>query len=140
MAQSPEFASAKKNDHQIISPVVQQQPLQVAYETPKPPGLRMRNTGRTLTIIGSVLFVGGIAVYSSADEGYYSYQSTNYGDEESGDPKAALGIVMITGGLGMTIPGIILWSKGAKKYNAYLREQSASVKFNGRGLSLKYTF
>jgi len=66
--------------------------------------------------------------------------TTNGNTTTEGDPKAALGILMVTGGVGMTIPGIILWSKGSKKYKAYQAEQSASFNIKGAGVSLKYRF
>jgi hypothetical protein len=106
------------------------------------PGERMRNTGRVLTILGSALFVGGIGVYSSADSPGYSYTSTNSGTYEEGDPKAALGILMIGGGAGMAIPGIIFWSKGSKRYKAALLEEEpeASIHLRSNGLAIRYRF
>ncbi len=90
------------------------------------------------------MLVGGVAVYSSADAGYYTYSSSNYGTQESGDPKAAVGILMMVSGAGMTVPGIILWSKGSKKYNHYLEtrreELPVSLHIRGKGLSLQYRF
>ncbi|HYF68531.1 MAG TPA: hypothetical protein VD884_10360 [Ohtaekwangia sp.] len=112
------------------------------YKTDYAPGLRMRNVGRTLTIAGSALLVGGIIVFASADERYYTSQQTQYGTHEEGDPKALLGLLMITGGAGMTVPGIILWSKGAKKFNNYIaREREAlSLNLSVTRIGLKYHF
>jgi len=100
------------------------------YKMAYAPGLRMRNVGRTLTIVGSGLLVGGIIVFASADEKYYTSQQTQYGTQEEGDPKALLGLLMITGGAGMTVPGIILWSKGAKKFNNYIEQDRESLSLN----------
>ena len=118
-----------------VSPVIMQPSANRAYE-PNPPGLKIMKSGKTLTILGSAFLIGGIVVLANADEMYYS-TGTN-GTE--GDPKAALGILMVSGGLGMTIPGIILWSKGSKKYKAYQAEQSASFNIKGAGVALKYRF
>jgi hypothetical protein len=123
----------------IINPTVRPEHIQVM-----PSGLRMRNTGRTLTIIGGAMLIGGIAVFNNADETYYStgYNSST-GDYEEGDPQAALGAVMIAGGIGMVIPGVILWSKGSKKYKRYMEQhedESVSFNVNGNGAFLCYRF
>ncbi|MEO7991095.1 MAG: hypothetical protein ABI663_16215 [Chryseolinea sp.] len=112
------------------------------YDILNPPGLRMRNTGRTLTILGSALFVGGAIIFGSADEKYYNSTTTNYGTTTEGDPKAAVGILMMVGGAGMAVPGIIFWSKGSKKYKSHLESegQAASIQFRSNGLSLHYRF
>jgi hypothetical protein len=106
------------------------------------PGQRMRNTGRTLTILGTGLFVGGIVVLSNADETYYNTTYSSNGSYEEGDPQAAVGVLMMTGGAGMMIPGIIFWSKGARKYKVSLQEQSpnASLHVRGNGLAIRYRF
>jgi hypothetical protein len=106
------------------------------------PGERMRNTGRTLTILGAGLFVGGIAVYSSADSPGYTKTYTSNGSYEQGDPKAAYGILMITGGAGMMVPGIIFWSKGSKKYKAAAKGDVpvASVHLRRNGVGVRYSF
>lgn len=106
----------------------------------KIPGLRMRNTGRTLTIGGGILFIGGVIMMNSADELYYTSTQTQYGTVSEGDPKGALGILMSIGGAGMMVPGIIFWSKGAKKYKRHLERQSVSFKVGGSGVGLCYLF
>lgn len=132
------YASLKQEKSTVVSPIVVQ-PSKVIYQVTSPPGYRMRNAGRVMTIAGGALLVGGIAVFSSADEKYYTYTSTNNGTVEEGDPKAALGLVMMVAGGGLTIPGIILWSKGAKKYNRYMEKQTA-LNIKGNGISVSYRF
>jgi hypothetical protein len=110
----------------------------VTYKVSRPPGLRMRNVGRTLTIAGAAMLVGGIVVYNNADKTYYTYQ-TNSGTYTEGGEEAALGVLMVMGGTGMAVPGIIFWSKGSKKYNRYL-EREAAFNITGTGLSLSYRF
>lgn len=131
-------------DKSVASPLVINAAGEGHYKVYMPPGLRMRNAGRTLTIIGGALLVGGVIVFSSADETYYSYNSYNGTTYEEGDPKAAVGILMMVGGLGTGIPGVILWTKGAKKYKRYLEqhegEQTVSFNMNGKGIALRYKF
>jgi hypothetical protein len=104
------------------------------------PGLRMRNTGRTLTLCGSLLFVGGVVMMNNADELYYTSTQTQYGTVNEGDPKGALGVLMAVGGAGMMVPGIIFWKKGLKKYNRYLERQTVSFKAGGSAVALRYSF
>jgi hypothetical protein len=50
---------------------------------------------------------------------------------------------MIAGGLGMVIPGIIVWTKSKKKYNRYLMEhpqQSLRINVGGGATGLSYRF
>ncbi|HEY9045435.1 MAG TPA: hypothetical protein VIN08_06045 [Ohtaekwangia sp.] len=139
------FASLEKSTTvAATSPIVVKPQGEGTYKVFMPPGLRMRNAGRTLTILGGAMLIGGVIVFSSADETYYTTTTTNNGTYEEGDPKAALGIVMIAGGLGMSIPGVILWTKGAKKYKRYMEqhegEQTVSFDLKGNGLALRYRF
>jgi len=122
-----------------ISPVIVNAVERVAYKISRPPGLRMRNVGRTLTIIGGGMLIGGIIVYNNADQSYYTTYQTSSGTYTEGDEEAALGALMIVGGTGMAVPGIIFWSKGSKKYKRYL-EREAAFNIKGTGLSLSYRF
>jgi hypothetical protein len=134
------FASAKANTVTAIqeSPLLVKQVQPVPYKVSMPPGLKMRNVGRTLTIIGGAMLIGGIIVFDNADPYYdYSSQGTTYYTKE--EKQAALGVLMVMGGTGMTIPGIILWSKGGKKYKRHL-EREAAFNFQGNGVSLSYRF
>lgn len=102
-----------------------------------PPGLKMKKIGTTLTIGGSIFFVAGALLLSQADAYYYNSTTTNGTTTTSGDPKGGFGVVMVAAGLGMMIPGIIFWSKGAKKYNAYKQQQNLSLRIKGDRLSLQ---
>jgi hypothetical protein len=108
------------------------------------PGVRMRRTGRALTIAGAVLFVSGIAMVSTADALYYNsnttYTNSGSGTVNEGDPRGGFGVALITGGVGMMVPGIIFWSKGSKKYRRYKEQQSASVAFKSMGVALQFHF
>jgi hypothetical protein len=122
-----------------LSPIVINDVQRVAYKIAYPPGYRMRNAGRLMTIIGAPLFIGGLIVFNNADEMYYNAGTTSSGTYSEGDPQAALGALMIVGGAGLTIPGVILWTKGAKKYKRHL-EREAAFNFKGTSLSLNYRF
>jgi hypothetical protein len=134
------FASANEPTApvRLESPLLVKHLQPVPYKVSYPPGYRMRNAGRTLTIIGGAMLIGGIIVYDNADPYYdYNSQGTTYYTKE--EQQAALGVLMIMGGTGMTIPGIILWSKGGKKYKRHL-EREAAFNFQGTGVSLSYRF
>jgi len=104
------------------------------------PGLKMKRTGTTLTVVGGALLVGGVILVSNASALYYNSSNTNGTTTSSGDPKGGFGILMVVGGVAMIVPGVILMSKGSKKYNQYKEEQKLSLGIRGAGLSLKYSF
>lgn len=119
-------------------------PVEAEWDTPVPgPGLRMKKTGTTLTIAGAAMLIGGIALVSSADDVYYTQTTNQYGTYQEGDAKGALGAVMLVTGAGMTVTGIILWSKGARKYRRHLEmKESAKAVFavRNRSFTLAYRF
>jgi hypothetical protein len=131
------FASGRSSEVPLtVESLLLLKPAQpVPYKVSYPPGYRMRNTGRTLTIIGGAMLIGGIIVYNQADLAYDYYTQTDYKEQQ----KAALGVLMIMGGTGMTVPGIIFWSKGSKKYKRHL-EREAAFNFQGTGISVSYRF
>jgi hypothetical protein len=89
-------------------------------------------------VAGAGLLIGGIVVYSQADKTVYTVQ-TSQGTYDEIDPKVALGVFMIMSGVGLTVPGVIMWSKGTTKFNRYLERQTALV-IDGNGVSLQYRF
>ena len=103
---------------------------------------KRKSTGATLTVLGGVLFIVGVATLSNS-----SYNSTYNGSytttSTTGNPEAgAYALLFGMGGLGAGIP---LWIVGAhqqRKYNARL--QNLSFRFNlnpqGKGLALSYRF
>ena len=98
--------------------------------------------GKTLTIAGGVLLVGGIALVSTADALYYNSTTSNGTTTESGDIKGGIGVLLIAGGVGMIVPGVIIWTKSKKKYNRYLKEhpQSLNIQSGSNGLGVVYIF
>lgn len=119
-----------------VSPLILNSTRHVAYKVSRPPGYRMRKAGTIMTIAGSALAIGGLLVYNAADHNMTYNSSTGYYEN---DPQEVLGIVMGVYGVGLTIPGIILWSKGGKKYKRYLERETA-FEFKGNRFSLSYRF
>jgi cytochrome b subunit of formate dehydrogenase len=113
-------------------------PEHVTYKITYPPGFKMRNAGRTMTFAGAALLISGIIVYDQADKTIYTVQ-TSQGTYDEIDPKVALGVFMVMSGVGLTVPGIIMWSRGASKFNRYLDKQTALV-FEGNSVALQYRF
>lgn len=103
-----------------------------------PPGYKMRRVGSTLTIAGAAMFLGGIIVVSNASKDSYYNNST--GQQVYSDPMLGVGSLMLVGGVGMMVPGIIFWTKGAKRYNRYLEDLQGSIKTNGAGLAITLKF
>ena len=66
---------------------------------------------------------------------------TNNNGEEEGNIGGAIGALSIVGGVGLFIPGVIIHSKGKKRYNEYLKTRTAvsfKVTGNSIGVSLKF--
>jgi hypothetical protein len=105
---------------------------------PRPRGLRQRNIGRALTIGGVGLGFAGVLVFTDARKG--SVIANGQVTQEPETAKMLAGIYLIEGGLGMVIPGVILWKKGQKKYNRYVEEQSVSFHSTGSSFALRYRF
>jgi hypothetical protein len=102
---------------------------------------RMKNTGATLTVVGTILTVAGIVtVVNNVEEtvpGSQTYTATN--------DKAATGAIMWLVGVGGMGAGIPLWAVGAHKYKSYSQKLNAvSIRFNASpqraGLTLAYKF
>jgi len=130
------FASAENHHNQ--SPVFKSTFSYPTFENVVlPPGFRMRRVGSTLTVAGGAFFLGGVIAISTADK--TSYYNSNTGLYEY-DPQLGLGVLLVTAGVGMMVPGIIFWTKGAKRYNRYLEDLQASVKTIGTGLTITIEF
>lgn len=130
----------------VVSPIVQNVQAYEGlgeYHPARLPGERMRKIGRLLTVGGAAMLIGGIAVYNSADPNYSNtYYQNGYVYYEN-DPKEDLGATMMVLGVGMIVPGVILWTKGAKKYNRALKRQEAeslSMNLKGSGVAVAYRF
>jgi len=123
-----------------LSPIIQKKTMRIAYEAGKPPGLRMRGAGMIMTICGGGLMIVGAIIYSNADPNsgqvYTNSNGTTYTD---GEMDQAMGVLGVVAGAGLTVPGLILWSKGTKKYKRYLETQTA-FNFTKNGVGLTYRF
>lgn len=138
------FSAAEVQQISAVSPLFAGESVKSLSINPRNlPGQHGIRTGKTLTIIGSVLLVGGVALVSTADELYYNSTTTNGTTTESGDIKGGLGVVLIAGGVGMIIPGVIIWAKNKKRYNQYLMEhpqQSLNLHLGGNKVGIAYRF
>lgn len=113
--------------------------------TVKMPGERMKKTGAILTVSGLVLvFLGGVLTYSvksdreNVNQNRYQYYNA---EEESGfRRREKIASIVTVLGIGMTTPGIILWSNGTRDYNDQKKRQNLSLGIKPNGLSLKLLF
>jgi hypothetical protein len=111
------------------------------YKIPQEPGQRMMKVGRALTIAGSALVITGILVYNNRDPNYVTQGTygTTYGD----DPHEAGGQLLVGVGVGMIVPGVMVWIHGASKYRKYVEknaEKNAGIYIPAGKLGLGYRF
>jgi hypothetical protein len=132
-AQDLHYSSSFVADDGLFSPLTLSR-----LNEPRPRGLRQRNIGRALTIGGAAMGFAGVLVFTDARKG--SVIANGQVTQEPETAKMLAGIYLIEGGLGMIIPGIILWKKGQKKYNRYLEEQSVSFHSTGNSFAFRYRF
>lgn len=132
------IASYISNSHTPSSPLFVP-PSDVMHMEVMPPGYRMKNVGNTLTLAGSFLVIGGVILASASDDTITT--NNNYNSVTTTNPQAVLASYMIVGGVGMMVPGIIFWAKGAHKYKRYLAEEknySATLRFTGNGVVYRF--
>jgi hypothetical protein len=114
---------------------------------PKPalaPGVRKQRIGKNMTIIGGTLLFGGIVLASTGE----TYGTTTYNGQTTihGDGKFVFGVVSAVAGVGLLIPGAIIWSNGNKQYRKYMEnelknnQQTISLGATRNGLSIQYRF
>ena len=117
-----------------VSPLVQL-PVKLRYD---PPGLRTRNMGRTLTLAGAGMAGVGLLIIKRDNKRYSSTQSASYEENFNG----LIGVLMLHGGIAMSIPGVVCWSSGAQRYKRYLKEHtpSASLNIKPNGIGFMYKF
>ena len=102
------------------------------------PGRSKMRAGSTMMITGAALVGVGVALVASAG-GTVTYSNNN--GEEEGNAGGAIGALSIVGGIGLFVPGVIIHSKGKKRYNEYLKTRTAvsfKVTGNSIGVSLKF--
>lgn len=97
-----------------------------------------------MTIIGGTLFLGGLILAASGES--YGTTTSNGQTNFHGDGKYAAGILATVTGVGLFIPGVIIWSNGQKQHKRYLEnerqknQQTISLGASGQGLSIQYRF
>ncbi len=139
-AQNLDLASAKTNNGMASPAFSNQNSYKSGYSGESThPGVNQLKAGRTLTLLGAFFILGGGIVYNA---GTRSSTYDPYTHSNTNDPKVGWGRVMMATGVGLTIPGIILWVNGSKKYNSYegIKKATTSIQFRGNGLSLNYQF
>ena len=99
------------------------------YKIPQEPGQRMMKVGRALTIAGSALVITGILVYNNRDPNY-STQGT-YGTTYGDDPHEAGGQLLVGAGIGMIVPGVLVWIHGGSKFRKYIEKEAQK---NAKGM------
>lgn len=136
-AESVALLQTSVNQSPLIINGVQRQ----HYKIPRLPGERMIKVGRTLTIIGSVVAIGGVIMYSQRDPDYYrqTYQGGTYYDVDT-DPKAILGQALFGLGVGMIVPGVLVWTRGVKTHRRYLEKNSQSLYIPAGKVGVGYRF
>ena len=122
-----------------ITPVSLQSGNSFATETTtRMPGERMQTVGTTLTLCGSAILITGIIVTSTTDFNNLVDANDNVNRKEV--RHLTYGVELLVFGVGMTVPGIVFWAKGAHKLKRYKRDQNITLGTQGAGLSLKYHF
>ena len=131
------FASARPMDGKhVVSPLIVQSGQRIQYRIP---GLRMRKTGTILTVVGGAFMVGAVAVYNNGDPNKIARYNSDGSVVTDEDEHHLLGGLMFFIGTSMTVPGAILWIKGAQKYN-HNTDRQAAIRLRPTGLAFSYKF
>ncbi|MEO5978063.1 MAG: hypothetical protein ABIS36_00070 [Chryseolinea sp.] len=131
------FATAKPLEvRRTASPLTINSIQRVQYRIP---GLRMRNLGTVFTVSGIALIAGAIAVYNNGNPNRITDYNSNGSPITDQDEHHSLGAEMFFFGTSMAIPGVILWVKGAQKYNKNIYSETA-IKIRPAGISISYKF
>lgn len=81
------------------------------------PGMKQKTVGIALTSAGlGLLGVGAILMASSK---WQKIQTASGTSLNTNDPQGAIGMLMLLPGVGLTIPGGIVWGAGARKIKRY---------------------
>lgn len=131
-----------------VSPVIKKSAYQETNFRPfkstfRIPGERQKKIGSTMMALGGAMLVGGVIMYSGANKTPTKDSILNqYGQWEpynNYDDKLIGGILLIVAGTGVTVPGVLIWRNGVKKYNQYMIEQERlSFYYHGTGATIRY--
>lgn len=99
---------------------------------------KMKNTGRGLAVVGSILFIAGVVTLSNVT---YVYNSSGAATVASGNPEQ--GVLMFLGGMAGLGAGIPLWIVGGHqqgKYEAKMNSLSLRINANPQNKGLTFTY
>jgi len=102
--------------HSVVFKTITQKAETPVY-TPVLPGAKMKKAGMGMTIAGAACLGIGAALIGTA-----KWQTVNTASGPSigtRDIKGAIGVLLCLPGIGLTIPGAIVWSKGERKLKRY---------------------
>jgi hypothetical protein len=139
-AQSQSFASVSTPiTFDDLSEKYQRSP---STKRPKPPGLKKRNIGRNMTIIGGAFVVTGLCLSLSASPNTHYNPGVGVSGNYHYDSSYENGLFVANFGMGLVVPGVILWSNGRRKYKEYKNQSQESLSLHsmGSGFSLRYRF
>jgi hypothetical protein len=108
------------------------------YRIPQAPGERMMKVGQVLTAFGAISVISGILVYNNADPNYYTHGT--YGNTYGEDPHIAGGQLLVGAGIGLIVPGVMVWIHGASKFRKYEEKTTQALYIPGGKLGLGYRF
>jgi hypothetical protein len=126
-----------------VQTYAQQDPERMEYMQKVDKYHRMKRTGTTLTLMGTVLSVVGMVTimnssYETTYNGYGSPQTTSSGNPEAGLAAYLVGSVCVGAGVPLWIVGGVNEGKYQRKLNAL--NVGASINQRGVGVSLRYRF
>lgn len=125
-----------------VSTYAQQDPERMQYLQKVEKYHRMKRTGQTLTVLGSVLSVVGFVTMLNSS---YETTTNQYGTQttSSGNPGAGLAAYLV--GSACVGAGVPLWIVGGVNEGKYQRKLNAlnvgaKINRDGAGLTLRYRF
>ncbi|MEJ1238501.1 hypothetical protein WBG78_10240 [Chryseolinea sp. T2] len=108
------------------------------YKIPQEPGQRMMKVGKILTCVGTATVITGLLVYNNRDPNY-STQGT-YGTTYNDDPHESGGQLLVAAGVGMIVPGVMVWIHGSNKFRKHVEKSTQAVYIPAGKLGLGYRF
>jgi hypothetical protein len=133
-----------------VSPLLKQSSYQETNFRPlkstfRIPGEKQKKIGSTMMALGGAMLVGGIIMYAKSDKTPTKDSVlNNYGGYDPYyvyDGKYIGGILLMVAGTGISVPGVLIWRKGVKRFNQYMIEQERlSLYYHGTGATVTYRF
>lgn len=109
------------------------------------PGEKQKKIGSTMMALGGAMIIGGLVMYSRSDKTPTKDSVLNNYNQwevyDVYDAKLVGGILLMVAGTGVTVPGVLIWRKGVRRYNEYMLEQQRlSLYYHGTGATISYRF